>query len=350
MHQVLAGAGPHDAITNHAVEMRMILRSAGYRSEIFADRRHLSADLLDLIHPHDAWDAVAQSDDRAILHYSIDSPAFGLAMQRAGRVGLVYHNVTPPDLLWRDAPGVALMCRDGQRMLHELAPRVDMAAADSVFNAGELEAAGAPPTRVLGILRPPRAFRDRTHVWQPGQRLRLLFVGRGIPNKRQYDLVLALAALTEGGVDAELRLVGSWGACRPYLERCRRLARELGVQDRVVFARAVSEEHLVEEYENAHVFICLSAHEGYCAPLIEAMEAGLPVVARRAGAVPETVGDAGVLIDDPRPSAAAAAVLDALRSGMGAVADDARARHLADHSHETVSRRILAFAEDLAGC
>ena len=43
----------------------------------------------------------------------------------------------------------------------------------------------------------------------------------------------------------------------------------------------------------------MSEHEGFCAPLVEALARGVPVVARRAAAVPETLGGAGLLVDEP---------------------------------------------------
>jgi glycosyltransferase involved in cell wall biosynthesis len=54
---------------------------------------------------------------------------------------------------------------------------------------------------------------------------------------------------------------------------------------------------LWDRYRGAHAFLCLSEHEGFCIPLLEAFHFGLPVVARDAGAVGEVVGDAGVLVD-----------------------------------------------------
>ena len=52
-------------------------------------------------------------------------------------------------------------------------------------------------------------------------------------------------------------------------------------------------------YARADAYLCMSEHEGFCAPLVEALARGVPVVARRAAAVPETLGGAGVLVDDP---------------------------------------------------
>jgi glycosyltransferase involved in cell wall biosynthesis len=52
----------------------------------------------------------------------------------------------------------------------------------------------------------------------------------------------------------------------------------------------------------------MSEHEGFCVPIVEAMELGLPVVAYRSSAVGETVGDGGVVLTDKDPLAVAVAV------------------------------------------
>ena len=54
--------------------------------------------------------------------------------------------------------------------------------------------------------------------------------------------------------------------------------------------------------------MCASEHEGFCVPLVEAMGHGLPVVAYGVAAVPETVGDAGLVLPDKEPLRFAAAV------------------------------------------
>ena len=57
----------------------------------------------------------------------------------------------------------------------------------------------------------------------------------------------------------------------------------------------------------ADLFLCLSEHEGFCVPLLEAMVFGVPVVAYDAGAVRETLRGGGVLLADKRPDVVAGA-------------------------------------------
>ena len=86
-----------------------------------------------------------------------------------------------------------------------------------------------------------------------------------------------------------------------YGEALRRLAEDLAPGG-VRFESGISAERLAEHYRNAHGFLCLSEHEGFCIPLLESFHFRVPVVARPVGAVGEVVGDAGVLLsedDDP---------------------------------------------------
>jgi glycosyltransferase involved in cell wall biosynthesis len=72
---------------------------------------------------------------------------------------------------------------------------------------------------------------------------------------------------------------------------------------------------LLAHWAVTDVFVCLSEHEGFCVPVLEAMELGVPVVAYAAAAVPETLGGAGVLLDDKGPLVVAEAVDKAVRPG-----------------------------------
>jgi glycosyltransferase involved in cell wall biosynthesis len=97
-----------------------------------------------------------------------------------------------------------------------------------------------------------------------------------------------------------LLLVGDHRGHERYYGRLREMVRRLGVQ-RVVFTGHVDQDDLVAYYRVADLFLCLSEHEGYCVPLVEAMELGVPVMAYAAGAVPETLRGGGVLLREKDP-------------------------------------------------
>src|SRR5262249_20654828 len=139
-------------------------------------------------------------------------------------------------------------------------------------------------------------------------------------------------------VDAFYRFifVGRFDAVPRYYSMVRALIAEYRMlPERFVFTGPVSDDELVVYYRHAAVYISLSEHEGFCAPLLEAMAAGVPVLAYGAAAVPETLGGAGVQFA-PKDLEYAAEMAGAL-----AFDDDLRARILAGQF-----RRVGDFGDD----
>jgi L-malate glycosyltransferase len=312
VHQIAAGAAPRDAITNHLLACRDLFRSWGLTSEIFAE--HISPKLAGNVLDAKDYAARTSPGDLAILHYSIQSAAFEIAADHADRCAFHYHNITPASHLWRYAPLVATECARGRERLSDYRDRVVATWADSQFNADELSELGYEHPTAIGILRSPHGRSSTPSPEEPATAVRMLFVGRGIPNKAQHDLVLTLAALRDAHVDATLTLVGSWDAAPGYRDLCLSLADRLGVRSSLILLGSVSDESLAAEYREANVFVCLSDHEGFCVPVLEAIDAELPIVAYAAGAVPETVGAAGLLLPEKPPSLVAEAVLEVTRN------------------------------------
>jgi hypothetical protein len=103
-----------------------------------------------------------------------------------------------------------------------------------------------------------------------------------------------------------------------YTSALLRFVDQLGLRDAVTFTGPLSDSELVGAMAASDVFVLTSRHEGFGVPVLEAMTLGLPVVANAAGALPEIVGDAGVLVDATDPYATADAVAGPLpRPGRG---------------------------------
>ena len=97
-------------------------------------------------------------------------------------------------------------------------------------------------------------------------------------------------------------------ATASYVAALHRYVAELGLADAVRFGGHASDPTVASAYAEADVLVVTSEHEGFCVPVVEAMAAGLPVVAFDQGAVPEVLGGAGVLVSDKDPYALAAAI------------------------------------------
>jgi len=122
----------------------------------------------------------------------------------------------------------------------------------------------------------------------------LLFIGRLAPNKKQEDLVKLLYYCRRLDPHAHLYLVGDrWEI--GYDNWVEKLATELKVAEALSLTGKVSQSDMVTYYRNSTLYISMSEHEGFGLPLIESMYLDLPVMAYGVSAVPDTLGDAGVL-------------------------------------------------------
>jgi glycosyltransferase involved in cell wall biosynthesis len=131
-----------------------------------------------------------------------------------------------------------------------------------------------------------------------------LFVGSLEPRK---NLATLLAAVTEHDVGLPLVISGAKGWRNEDIRK-----RIQAASDRVETLGYVSDEDLPALYAGARALIYPSLYEGFGLPLLEAMACGTPVVSTRVSAIPEVVGEAGILLDDPTDASALAAALKRL--------------------------------------
>jgi glycosyltransferase involved in cell wall biosynthesis len=289
-----------DAIGDSARLMRDAFRRWGHRADVYA--LELDADLQgDGL----SWPpAVATAGDTAILHYALPSPLTAALASHPGRRVLIHHNITPPEFFAAWDPEMARICDLGRRELAGLRGVVHLGLGDSEYNRRELDAAGFGATGVLPIYLDFERYREPpdpvlAKLLGDG-RTNILFVGRVAPNKR-HDQLIRLAACWKRFISPDVRLVlvGKGPRTRSYADALRSLLYELGfTAAEVVFTGHVSHRELLACYAASHVFVSMSEHEGFGVPLVEAMLMGVPILARRCAAVPDTLGDAGVQFDD----------------------------------------------------
>lgn len=308
----------HDAVSNHTFEAQRLLRELGFESEIYA--RTLGPGVEGRVRPVSELGEHASVQRWLLYQCSIGSPVAELFADDPGRKLVDYHNITPAELVEKWIPPLGEESRLGRRQLAMLAPVVGASIADSDFNAAELVEFGFKNVRVVPVLIESRnllAVADATEVSRLAEAKSdggsdWLFVGQVAPHKAQHDLVAALACYRRAYADpARLHIVGRemGGAYRDALAR---FTHAMGLDGAVEFPGSVPVAALAAQYGCADVFVCLSRHEGFCVPIIEAMARGVPVVAFDAAAVPGTLGDAGMLLSRRDPPYVAAAVHELL--------------------------------------
>jgi glycosyltransferase involved in cell wall biosynthesis len=191
-------------------------------------------------------------------------------------------------------PGMAAHLRSAQR---RAASAADAILAVSETTKRDLVAHyGVPPDRVRVVhngiaITPPAEGQGPDSTGQPY----ILCVGSLMPWRNAPRLLEAVALLRDlHHAPHRLVFVGRdiWGT-----DQTARLARERGWTDWVTFAGYVPDEHLPRLYAGADVFAYPSLYEGFGIPPVEAMSCGTPVVASTAGALPEVLGEAALLVD-----------------------------------------------------
>jgi glycosyltransferase involved in cell wall biosynthesis len=276
-------------------------------------------------------------------------------------LAVYYHNITPPEFFDRWEPGAAESVRSARSQLRKLASSVRLAMANSSWSAGELRAEGYPEPAVVPVLvdfddyaaAPDQTTTTRLRRAAARGGAQWLFVGRVAPNKCQHDVIGAFAAYRAmHDPMARLTLVGGKTSAL-YHRALEQLGRELDLGDTLDLADSVTFPELLAHYRAASVFVCASEHEGFCVPLVEAMHFGVPVVAAATSAIPETAGDAALLVDDKDPVVMASAVhrvlTDTPLRDRLIAAGRARAGHYALDRTAALLLDVLARAGIVAG-
>jgi len=238
-----------------------------------------------------------------VYHASIGEPTVSaFLLSRPEPIVLVYHNITPARYFEGIDDTFAELLVLGRMELESIRHRVTLAIADSQFNASELEAIGYNDVRVIRpVVDPYRLVHTipdaatLNHFDVAFDGPKLLFVGQLLPHKRPDLLVKAMhVAATYFGLEARLLLVGQNRFAR-YADAISAQIRELNLLH-VHVVGSVDDARLAAMFRRAVAFVTVSEHEGFCVPLLEAMAFDVPVLARACAAVPETMGDGGLLL------------------------------------------------------
>ena len=247
---------------------------------------------------------------------STGAPIADVLADRDGPLIVDYHNITPARLFEAWEPRIARELDDGTSASRaarracgarhrRLGVQPGRARSDGL--PGDRGRSGARRRRRRSTARSIAARSTRLTATKRGSEW--LFVGRVAPNKAQHDVLRAFA-LYRRCYDPHAHAVARRGVVVAALLACAaaRPSMRLGLATPCGMPGSVSDSVLAAHYRAADVFVCLSDHEGFCVPLLEAMHHRVPIVAFAPSAVPETLGDAGLCLPDKAPAAVAEAV------------------------------------------
>ena len=254
-----------------------------------------------------------------LLHF----PHFDLPWATPGRVVATIH-----DLKYIAHPEFFPQFEETKRLAMHLmmaftCRRAQLISCDSKWTAQDLHIRQGVPLNKMRVVslgvderfyQPalPDTIQDLRHRYHLDKPF-VLFVGERRPHKNLIGLLKAFAVFKRM-TSQPYQLVIAGRSYADYKEP-EKIAKQFGLSDAVIFLDYIAEFDLPILYQAAEAFILLSLYEGFGLPILEAMASGTPVLAANCTALPEVVGDAGILVDPDNPEQAAEALCQIVSGG-----------------------------------
>ena len=304
-----------DAVSNDAVAIHSLLRSNGQPSEIYAENIGKRCPVKSVKrYQYGQLKRNVKEDDIILYHGSTGTRLNDEIPSLPGRKILRYHNITPYRFFRDYSAEAEILTKKGIAQFRRLNQAFQSVIADSSFNRQDLVEMGYRCRMdVCPVLIPFDDYKKKPDPETERQCrdgvTNILFVGRIAPNKKQEDLIASFYAYRKlYNPDSRLILVGTWSGMERYHARLVQYVEELGLTGHVVFSGHISFSQILAYYRSADLFLCMSEHEGFCVPLVEAMLFRLPILAYNCCAVEETLGGGGLLVSKKDPVETAAAM------------------------------------------
>lgn len=334
-----------DAASRQLMNMDSMLKELGYDTAMFAHK--VDSRLTDQVKSMEAFSATAE--DIIIYHMTTGTSFNKWVYNYPQKIVLYYHNITPAKFFFGNAWGSWWKCIKGRRELKKIAANSFFAWGASEYSRKELVDLGMERTAVMSIVVEPEKYTQYEPVPSLLDKYQddvptLLMVGRGVPHKKLDEAIVAVHWYKEH-ISPVIRLVLAGNIKSSYAKKLHRMVESLGLVEQVIFTGQISNEELCTWYRITDAVLSLSEHEGFCVPLVEGMIFDKPVFAYACSAVPETLGEAGVLLKDKSPEAIATVINNVLNDqDKLAQLADGRKKRLAALSYD---RLMEKFRQDI---
>lgn len=234
-------------------------------------------------------------------------------------------------------------------MQHHVSPRLDRVITVSKSSAADIQRYFKVPERLLRVVYngvDTDFFNCDGNT--PKRPHSLIMVSSGQSNIKGLPYMLRALHMLKNEVDVKLTVVGS---AAPDSQPVK-LIKEYGLERMVNFTGGIEREELARLYTASEIAVSPSLYEGFGLPAAEAMSSGLPVIAARAGALPEVVGEdgkTGILVPPAEPGALAAAIKrlindEPLRKRLG---EAGRKRMQQNFSWRKAAKRTVEVYQEL---
>lgn len=349
--QIVASLNFGDAVGNDVRAIARALNEAGYITGIFTLA----------VHPKIKDEGVylinmlpeLNENDLIIYHYATADELADIIKEAPCKVVLRYHNVTPPEFFHGYDEKAEIITRKGLVQIKGMKDAIDYGIVVSDFNKKDLIDMGYQcPIAVAPILIPFKDYeqepdKDVVTRYSDGK-TNIVFVGRIVPNKKFEDVIACFAAYKEKyDPTARLFLVGNYQETDTYYQYLQEYIKKCGVKD-VIFPGHIAFNAILAYYKIADLFLCMSEHEGFCVPLVEAMFFETPIVAYASTAIPGTLGGSGVLVETKEPEAVAEKMHQVITDqAYREEIIEKQKRRLEDFSYDRIKEQILKEITDI---
>jgi len=296
IHQILPTFSPGDAIGNEVIEINKTLRKWGYESHVYAENIHPQMNAKNYLE----YDKISSKDNVLIFHFSIGSDASDYVRKLPDKKIIRFHGIAPEKYLFGINDYVQHLLVRGREELNLYPEITDLALANSRYTQLELSNLGFKHTEVFPLLMNLNIYdkspnKNLISKFDDGY-VNILFVGRIIPQKNQHILIKMFYFYKLINPRSRLFLIGNFEGFENYRDQLQGIIRKLKLKD-VYIPGKVSMNDLISYYKLADVFLCMSEWETFCVPLVESMYFNTPILAFNCTAIPDTLGDSGILIN-----------------------------------------------------
>lgn len=302
--QILTTLSFGDAVGNDTRALKDVIEEMGFDTSIYAENIDPRLPKNTAFHIDSLKNL--STDDVIIYHKSTGTDlSFKLDSYKCRKI-MIYHNITPPEFFKPYNTASASLTEYGLEGVKYLKDKIDYCLAVSSFNKSNLIDMGYEcPIDIRPILIPFDDYRKKPDEkiikkYSDDGYVNIIFVGRIAPNKKQENVIRAFYQYKKINPKSRLIFVGSYSGMENYYERLLKYTEVLGLDD-VIFTGHIKFDEILAYYKIADLFLCMSEHEGFCVPLVEAMFFDVPVIAYDTSAIGDTLGGSGILLDDNNP-------------------------------------------------
>lgn len=296
IHQFSPSVHLGDGISNGMFFFQKILKSLGFQSEVYAE--NIKEDVKNLAKSYKTFD-MKDEEQIIFIHYSIYYDFTPWIDKIKAKKHIIYHNITPPEF-FKDNPYLYEMCKNGIELLPSLASKFEGSIGDSKLNTEQLEEHNFKNIHTIPLLvdvEKVRSFSFNHPLFDTlSDDFNIIFVGRIAKNKCQHDLIKIADIYRYIHPDFKMYIIGST-TDEAYQNELTELITQNHLQKNVILTGKISNEDLYAYYKSANIFLCMSEHEGFGMPLIEAMLFNIPVLAYDSSNIANTLNKGGVLFE-----------------------------------------------------